>query len=179
MLRRLSERRSAQPTSPNTRPPSLSRPSTAKRRVTPTFPTPSAASQKTFKSSERGPIDLEESRSTHDTDLSKLIEVETAAHKVNDGPSYSVPPFETVLADLRKGASSVDIPGLTSADVGLWLLRQAINEQGEKSLYLDSEAPPEVTISVDLTLGELPSFLDDIREYLHFTLSFRFSLNSF
>ena len=178
MLRRLSERRSAQPTSPDTRPPFLSRPSTAERRVTPTIPTPSAVSKKSFKSSERSPINLEESRSTHDlpVDLLTLTEVEMAVYKVNDGPSYPVPPFETVLADSRKGASAstVDIPASTSADVGLRLLLQAINEQGEKSLYLDSEAPPEVTMSMDLTLGEPPSFLDDIREYSHFTLSFRF-----
>jgi hypothetical protein len=103
-----------------------------------------------------------------------------AVPKTEDGPSYPVLPFETVLAGSQKGASTsdVNIPASTSADVGLRLLLRAIDEQGERSLYLDSEASSQVMMSVSLTLGEPPSFLDDIREYLHLALHFRFSLHS-
>ena len=172
-LRRLSERRLARSTSPNTRSPSLSRPSTVERRVSSITPTPAAVLRKSFESLEQGIINPEGSISMLGvpSDLSTL-----AAHKADGGPSYPVPSFETVLNCSRKGAptSAAGIPASTSADVGLRLLLQAIHEQRERSLYLDSEASSEVTTSVCLTLGEPPSFLDDIREYLDFALSFPF-----
>lgn len=47
---------------------------------------------------------------------------------------------------------------------------QAIDERREISLYLSSEASYEATMSVDLTLGEVPSFLNNTCEYLYFIL---------
>ena len=180
-LRRLSERRLAQPTSPNTHSPSISRPSTVERRASSIVPTPSAASWKSFKSSEQGFINLEENTSMLGlpADLSMSVGADMAVHKADDGPSHPVPPFDAVLDGSRKGASksTLGILASTSADVGLRLLLQAIDQQGERSLYSDSEISSEVAMSVSLTLGEPPSFLDDIRECLHFTPSSRFLLN--
>jgi len=83
------------------------------------------------------------------------------ADDASDDASYPVPPFETAFANSRKRKSAS-----TSADVGLRLLLQAISERGEMSWYLDSEVCNEAIVSVDLTLGQPPSFLDDVCEYL-------------
>jgi len=116
---------------------------------------------------------LEESRSTFDppAGVSMLVDGEMVFDEDEDDPSYPTPPFETVLVNSRKGkpasiAKALDIPAATSADIGLRLLVQAIGEQRETSLYLGSEASYEATMSVDLTLGEFPSFLNDTCEYL-------------
>ena len=102
-----------------------------------------------------------------------LVDGEMAFHEDEDDPPYTTPPFETALAKSRKGkpasiAKASDIPAATSADIGLRLLVQAINERRDMSLYLGSEVSFETTMSVDLTLGEVPSFLNDTCEYLYF-----------
>ena len=110
-----------------------------------------------------------------------LVDREMAFHE--DDPSHPAPPFEVALANSWKGRSAsvtraLNVPASMSADIGLQLLVQAIGERGERSLYLDSETSFEATMSVDLSLGEVPSFLNDICECLHFSLSVRFSFNS-
>ena len=113
-----------------------------------------------------------------------LVDEEIAFHEDEDDPTYPFPPFETAPANSREGKSALvakmlDVPASTSADIGLRLLMQAIGEQGERSLYLDSEASSfEATMSVDSTLGEAPSFLNDICEHLHFIIFVCLSLNS-
>jgi len=79
----------------------------------------------------------------------------------SDDASHPVPPFETAFVNSckRKSAS-------TSADVGLRLLLQAIGERGERSWCLDSEVSNDAAVSADLTLGQPPSFLDNICVYL-------------
>jgi hypothetical protein len=68
-----------------------------------------------------------------------------------------------------------DDPASTSTDIGLRLLLQAISERGEMYRSLDTQAFDEDTVSMDLTLGRIPSFLDDICKLLKFTLSLFFN----
>ena len=174
-LRRLNEKRSAWHSSADIRSRSLSRPSIFEERA---FSIPiSAVSRTSFESLEQGPITLEESRSTFNlpAGISTLVDGEMAFHGDEGDPSYPVPPFQTALANLQKPksasvAKTLGVPASTSADVGLWLLTQAMDGWRERSLYLDSVASFEATMSVDLSLGEVPSFLDT-REYLCFITS--------
>lgn len=94
-----------------------------------------------------------------------LVNKETPFHEGGNDPPYSVPPFETALASSCQGESTsitemLNNPASTSADIGLRLLLRAIRRG--RSWYLDSETSIESTTSVDLTLEEIPSFLDDI-----------------
>ena len=182
ILRRLNEKRSAWPSFTDIHSHSLSKPSIVEEQTSSTIPIP-AASRSPFESLERCPFNLEDRISTFDlpADISMLVDREMAFHE--DDLSCLAPLFETALASSRKGESASvarasDVPASTSADIGLRLLVQAINERGERFLYLDSETSFEATMSVDLTLGEAPSFLNDTCEYLQFILFVRFSSNS-
>ena len=148
---------------------SLGRYPIAEGRASATIPIYSAA-YRASGSLEKGPTSLE---FDPPADVSMLVYGETVFHEDEDDSSYPTPPFETALVNSRKGkpapiAKTSDIPAATSADIGLRLLMQAIDERREISSYLGSEASYEATVSVDLSLGEVPSFLDDTCEYLYF-----------
>lgn len=88
-----------------------------------------------------------------------------------DKPSYSTRPSHPHFAGSRKekpdpAPKTSDVPALASIDVGLQLILEAIGKQEEEWLCSDSEGSYEAATTMDLTLGEAPSFLDDIREYL-------------
>jgi hypothetical protein len=183
-LRRLNEKRSEWPSSTDIRSRSLSRPSVIDWRTYSTIPISSAASRTSFESLEQGPISLEERKSKFDlpADISMLVDAEMALREDEEDPSYPAPPPETAPVNWRKRksasvAKTIDVRASTSADIGLRLLAQAIDERREISLYLGSEPSFEATMSTDLSLGEVPSFLNETCEYLHFTPSIRFSFN--
>lgn len=96
--------------------------------------------------------------------------------------SYSTHPIKTTLANgITRRSSSVaeasDDPASTSTDIGLRLLLEAMIERGERFQYMDTQVFCEATVSMDLTMGQAPSFLDDICTHFQFSLFVRFQLN--
>lgn len=130
---------------------------------------PSRASLKSLYSQEQGPSGLDERKTTLDlpTELVTLVGEELSSDV--DDPS---PLSETPFANPHKRTSEVlaaktlDHPALTSMDIGLRLLQQAISERGGRSWYREeSKVSFETSVSVDLSLGRASSFLDDIRRH--------------
>ncbi|KAF9778264.1 hypothetical protein BJ322DRAFT_1175821 [Thelephora terrestris] len=86
-----------------------------------------------------------------------------------DKTSNPTPSPHSVFASSRTKKSSPSpetlvVPALPSIDVGLQLILEAIGKQEEVSFYSGSESErlSEAATSANLTLGEAPSFLDDI-----------------
>lgn len=170
-LRRLNEIRSTW-LFPRSR--STSRSSTAKGQASWTTPTlvPFASSQVSLKSArsvKKGSVDfdLEESKSTFDLPMDMAILVDEETPFGAGDASYSTPLIKTAptngrIKKLVPVAEALDDPASTSTDVGLRLLLEAISGPGEMFRCMDTQVFSEATLSMDLTLGQTPSFLDDI-----------------
>lgn len=82
--------------------------------------------------------------------------------------SNLISPIGTVLANPRQRnpktlVAGLNIPMSMSTDRGLQLVLKAIDERGNKSWYLEqSQVSYETVASTDSSLGQAPSFLDDI-----------------
>ncbi|KAF9645462.1 Dus-domain-containing protein [Thelephora ganbajun] len=170
MLSRFSEKRSALLSPPDIYPRSLNRSSRVRARAswtTPVYPAAFRTSPKSSHPLRQVPMKSEERKSKFDlpVDIAMLADERMLP---DAGASSSSAPFETALTNSRKNNLSASVvetpddPASTSIDVGLRLLLKAIGEIGERSWSLDSEASGEITASMDLTLGEAPSFLDDL-----------------
>ena len=90
-----------------------------------------------------------------------------------DHSSSPALPLETPFANKRTpeapAAKTSDHLASTSMDIGLRLLQQAINGRGGRFWHLEmSHVSCESSVSVDLSLGQTPSFLDDICERFWF-----------
>jgi hypothetical protein len=130
---------------------------------------PSRASLELSHSSERGPIDLEEYEAALDlpADL-KMLSGDELPSDVDD-PSYLLPPLETPFVNegtlKAPTVKTLDHPASKSMDIGLRLLQQAINERTGRFWNTEtSHMSCETLFSVNLSLGQAPSFLDDICE---------------
>lgn len=126
---------------------------------------PSRVSHKSSHPSERGLIDLEECKTTpdHPADFPTLAD---GGALPPDGDAAL--PFKSPSADSYKRAfgaptpKASDHPASTSMDAGLRLLQQAINKRGGRFWYLENfQAYCETPVSIDSSLGQDPSFLDD------------------
>lgn len=112
-------------------------------------------------------LDLEESMSTSDPPVGTAMPVGEETSLDAGGASRSIPPIKTAFPKgyIRKSTSVAEASGYTastSTDIGLRFLLEAITERGERIQYMDTQVFCEATVSMDLTLGHTPSFLDDI-----------------
>lgn len=168
-LRRLGEIRSGWLSPPN----GSSWSSEVGNQISWTIPIHSAASWGSSESCCDGSNNLE-SKSTFDVPAGAfLVDEEKPFDTIS--VDYYVPHSTPAKFNRRKmevsGTKTQCHPASTSMDIGLQLLRRAIREQSGSSWHLEeSSVSYEATVSADLSLGQIPSFLDDISECLFFLL---------
>lgn len=130
---------------------------------------PSSASIESSHSSEQGHIWSEDYKTALDFPADLTVPVCDELPSDADDSSYPVLPLETPFAEKRTSEAPVtktfDHQALTSMDIGLRLLQQAINESEGRFWHPEmSSVSYEASVSTDLSLGQAPSFLDDICE---------------